>query len=120
MLVAAARALVVPVAKVVVAAAGALALGAVALASLTLFSGTDRPEFRQRIIGMIADSKSEIGWDLESDYRFFCAEEFIPTHFEKTSSGGIQGPRFWDISEQAELANNDSEIAARLRNVTWE
>jgi hypothetical protein len=87
---------------------------------LTLFSGTDRPEFRQRIIGIIADSKTEVGWDLESDYRFFCTEEFVPTLFEKTSSGGIQGPRFWDISAQAENANNDAALAALLRNATWE
>ena len=87
---------------------------------MTLFSGTDRPEFRQRIIGIIADSKTEVGWDLESDYRFFCAEEFVPTLFEKTSSGGIQGPRFWDISAQAEKAINDAALAGLLRKVTWE
>jgi len=87
---------------------------------LTLFSGPDRPEFRQRIIGIIADSKTEVGWDLESDHRFFCAEEFIPTFFEKTSSGGIQGPRFWDISAQAEKANNDAALADLLRKVTWQ
>ncbi len=88
---------------------------------LTLFSGADRPEFRQRIIGIIADSLTEIGWDLKSDNRFFCAEAFIPTFFAKTSSGGIQGPRFWDVSAQVEKAdNNDIELAGLLRNVTWE
>ena len=79
---------------------------------LTLVSGTDRPYFHERIKGMIADTKTEVGWDLDSDVRFFCAEQFVPTHFEKTTSGGIQGPRFWDISAQAEKTNNDGELVA--------
>lgn len=87
---------------------------------LTLFSGTDRPEFRKRIENMIADSKAKVGWDLVSDYRFFCADEFKPTFFEKTSPGGIQGPRFWDVSEQREKSKNDSELAELLRKQTWE
>ncbi len=38
---------------------------------LTLFSGTNRQEFRKRIENMIADSKAKVGWDLVSDYHFF-------------------------------------------------
>lgn len=83
-------------------------------------SGVDRPEFRQRIEGMVIDSKQKVGWDVSSDMRFFCVEKFQPTNFKKTSSGGIQGPRFWDISAQAKNEPNDSELAEILRKNTWE
>ena len=88
---------------------------------LTLVEGTERPEFRERIAGMVIDSKQKVGWDLTSDTRFFCADQFLPTEFEKTSWGGIQGPRFWDISEQVKKAGgNDSKLAELLRNEKWE
>ena len=87
---------------------------------LNLFSGTDRPEFRRRIAGMIADSLAEVGWDIKSDHRFFCVENFIPTDFKKTSPGGIQSPRFWDVTKLAEKSKDDTEFAALLRNKTWE
>lgn len=87
---------------------------------LMLVCGTDRPNFRDRVQGMITDSHNKIGWDLRSDHRFFCVEEFMPTFFEKTSWGGIQGPRFWDISAQVAQAKNDSELAVLLRDAKWE
>jgi uncharacterized protein YbjQ (UPF0145 family) len=88
---------------------------------LKLFKGEDRPEFRKRIEGMVVDSKKKVGWDVSSGYRFFCADQFLPTDFEKTSPGGIQGPRFWDISEQVEkTGSDDSKLAELLRNQKWE
>jgi hypothetical protein len=87
---------------------------------LTWFSGKESPEFRDRIKGMVADSKQKVGWDLGGDYRFFCAEQLLPTDFIKTSWGGIQGARFWDISEQVQQAGSDAELAELLRHQTWE
>ncbi len=87
---------------------------------LFLVDGQDRPEFRERIGGMILDSKQKIGWDLTSETRFFCAEQFLPTDFKKTSWGGIQGARFWDISEQANIAGTDDQLADLLRQQEWE
>jgi hypothetical protein len=88
---------------------------------LKLSEGIDRPEFRKRIENMVADSKQELGWELDSDYRFFCADRFLPTNFEKTSWGGIQGARFQDISEQVEKADTDDlKLAELLCNQKWE
>lgn len=94
---------------------------AVGQMQMTLIDGTDRPEFHKRIEGMVTDSKQKVGWELRDDHRFFCADQFLPTEFEKTSWGGIQGPRFWDISEQVKKAGaDDSKLADLLRNEKWE
>ncbi|HMG04851.1 MAG TPA: hypothetical protein VK581_05280 [Chthoniobacterales bacterium] len=87
---------------------------------LTLVTGIDRPAFHQRIKGMVADSKKKLGWDLTSDTRFFCADQLVPTDFRKTSWGGIQGARFWDISDQVGKAGSDAELADLLRHEEWE
>jgi hypothetical protein len=87
---------------------------------LTLVHGDERPEFRERIKGMVVDSKQKVGWDLSNDLRFFCVDQFLPTDFVKTSWGGIQGARFWDISEQVEKAGSDAELADLLRHQKWE
>jgi len=88
---------------------------------LKLVKGEDRPEFHERIERMVVDSKQDIGWEISSGMRFFCAVQLVPTDFEKTSSGGIQGPRFWDISEQVEKAGSDDlKLAELLRNQKWE
>lgn len=83
-------------------------------------SGVDRPDFRKRIEGMVIDSQEEVGWDVSSEMRFFCVERFQPTDFTKTTSGGIQGPRFWDISTEVKNEPTDSELAEILRKETWE
>lgn len=88
--------------------------------ALVLVEGQHRPEFHARIAGIINDSKAQLGWDLSSDYRFFCADDLIPTEFRKTSGGGIQGARFWDISDVASKQTRDTEVADALRSKTWE
>ena len=88
--------------------------------SLKLVEGAGNPEFERRIRGMVKDSKSEIGWDVSSDKRFFCVEKFAPTEFWKDSSGGIQGARFWDITELVKEDTTDAELAEELRRVKWE
>lgn len=88
---------------------------------LTLFTGEDRPEFRNRIEGMVTDSKQKVGWDMSSGTRFFCAVELLPTDFKKTSPGGIMGPRFQDISEQVgKTGSDDLKLAELLRHEEWD
>lgn len=87
---------------------------------LELIEGADKPEFRTRIGRMIAETKETVGWDVSTDTRFFCVDEFSPTLFKKTSPGGIQGPRFWDISRFANQTNSNSELADCLRSEKWE
>ena len=55
---------------------------------IKLFDGEDRPEFRQRISRMAVETKEQVGWDLESGTRFFCADKFLPTE-----DGQGSGPR---------------------------
>ena len=86
---------------------------------LTFINGTDTPMFRQRIEGMVVDSNQKLGWDLKNDTRFFCANELLSTDFVKTSWGGIQGARFWDISEQVKEAATDEKLAALLCQQQW-
>ena len=86
---------------------------------LKLFSGEDRSEFHERIIGMVDDSKQKVGWEIDSDTRFFCVDKFQHTNFEKISSGGIQGPRFWDISDFVKNAPSDFELANLLCKQRW-
>jgi hypothetical protein len=87
---------------------------------LMLVDGIERPEFRKRIEGMVIDSKEKVGWEISSDRRFFCVDQFLPTDFQKKSWGGIQGARFWDISEQVNKAKSDLELADILSHQEWE
>jgi hypothetical protein len=46
-------------------------------------------------------------------------EKFARTKFVKTTSGGIMGPRFWDITEHARSGATDVDVADALRQQTW-
>jgi hypothetical protein len=87
---------------------------------LKLVDGTGTPEFEQRIASMVLDTKAQVGWDVSSDTRFFCVEKFASTRFVKTSSGGIMGPRFWDITKHTKPGATDAEVADALRQETWD
>ncbi|HEY3760993.1 MAG TPA: PD-(D/E)XK nuclease family protein [Verrucomicrobiae bacterium] len=82
-------------------------------------SGRDRHEFQERIKGMVEDSLKHIGWEVKTDYRFFCVEQFQPTEFQKSTPGGIQGPRFWDISEYLVNNQSDADLAKLLNSKVW-
>jgi hypothetical protein len=86
---------------------------------LKAVEGTGKPEFEQRIASMVQETKAQVGWDVGSDTRFFCVEKFARTRFVKTTSGGIMGPRFWDITEHAKSGATDMEVADALRQQTW-
>jgi hypothetical protein len=81
--------------------------------------GIANPVFEQRIVAMVQETKAKIGWDVSHDTRFFCVEQFVPTRFVKASPHGIQGPRFWDITEQAKPGATDQEVAGALRQTVW-
>lgn len=74
---------------------------------------------RRRIEGMVRDAKVNPGWDISSGYRFFCVERFWPTDFKKTSSGGIQGARFYDVSPFVAETKSAELLAKALRQQTW-
>ena len=87
---------------------------------LKLVEGFGKQEFEQRINGMVQATKAKVGWDVSSDTRFFCVEKFAATSFVKKSSGGIMGPRFWDITKNVKPGITDAEIAEALRQQSWE
>jgi hypothetical protein len=74
----------------------------------------------RRIQGIAAETKINPGWDISSGYRFFCVDKFVPTDFRKISPGGIQGARFYDVSDLVKGATPIDELAGTLRDKTWE
>ena len=86
---------------------------------LTLVEGVEKPIFRDRIEKMIAETKTTVGWDVSRGHRFFCVEMFVETDFAKISKGGIQGPRFWDVTALVEANTTDEMLAAALRLHSW-
>lgn len=87
--------------------------------SLVCVEGNDEERFHERIRNMIKETKEQIGWNVDAGHRFFCVDQLENTHFEKTSYGGIQGPRFWDISKILKKDITDKELAERLSEETW-
>lgn len=85
----------------------------------TLVEGVDTDEYDQRIIQIIKDAKTDCGYEISSGHRFFCGAAH-DTHYRKTSFGGIQGPRFINLGEAIGKFTDASDVAAALRNVTWQ
>ena len=86
----------------------------------TLVQGRDTDEYDDRIKAMIAEAKIVCDYNIESGHRFFCGKEAIPTNYVKVSSGGIQGARFVNLNEVVGQFEEDSELAQRLTEKTWE
>lgn len=81
--------------------------------------GDQRGDFIPQIQGMIRETEQIVGWRIGDGMRFFCSERLLPTEFRKTSPGGIQGGRYWDISPYIHSGQSDAELAETLRSVTW-
>ena len=88
--------------------------------ALRLAEGTGNTNFEICIRGMVQDTKTQVGWDVSRGHRFFCVESFAATDFKKTSSGGIQGARFWDVTSYVKPGLTDTELAGTLREQVWE
>ena len=89
---------------------------------LTLVEGAeDKPEFQQRIVSMVQDTKAQVGWDVSDDHRFFCVEKFLPTSFRKNLSRRHHGDRVSRTSPlTSRLGVTDDKVAAALNGQTWE
>jgi len=86
----------------------------------TLVQGRDTNEYDDRIKAMIADAKNVCGYDVASGYRFFCGNAARDTQYVKVSAGGIQGARFVNLNEIVGQFNDDTELAQKLRDKSWE
>lgn len=81
-------------------------------------NGVDTDEFDERIIAIIEDSKSHCGYYIDDGHRFFCGEP-VKTDFKKTSSGGIQGARLFNIKELIGEPVSIFDISEKLKSLTW-
>lgn len=84
----------------------------------TLVSGRDTDAYDVKLRQMIRDAKVECGYEVAKGHRFFCGSP-IDTYFPKVSSGGIMGPRIYDLREDIGEFENATELAAKLREATW-
>lgn len=76
-----------------------------------------------RILGAIRLSKERLGWELENNFRFFLLKEFTETNYAKSSKFGIQGARFFDLSEILPGIEEEEQsaviVAGKLANKSW-
>lgn len=85
----------------------------------TLVAGRDTDEFDSNIRNIVDEARKECGYEVETGHRFFCGRPCI-TDYIKTSPGGIQGPRFVNLSDVIGEFSSVDEIAAKLRGKSWE
>ena len=85
----------------------------------TLIQGRDTDDYDGKFVAMIKAAKAECGCEVDSGHRFFCG---IPkdTHYEKSSSGGIQGARFVNLRETIGQFSDVADVAAKLKGKFWE
>jgi hypothetical protein len=85
-----------------------------------LVSGAATDEFDQKIIGMINETPVLTGWNVSTGHRFYCTSGFRETDYRKVSPYGIMGPRLRDVSEMFPSDATLDDLAANLRNATWD
>ena len=90
--------------------------------SFTEEAGRLTDDHRTRILNAIEATPY---YDLKADpHRFYLVDSFVPTDAKKTSSGGIMGLRYLDLSKMVSAYNprrnyTTKELAAALKEATW-
>ena len=84
----------------------------------TLIQGRDTPDYDDKIISIIQDAKTECGYEISTDHRFFCGNP-IDTNYVKSSPYGIQGARFINLKDVIGDHSDTQEVANKLRNKQW-
>jgi hypothetical protein len=83
-------------------------------------SGVDSgSKYDQKIIAIIEAARNECGYKVSDGCRFYCGEPF-ETDFKKTSPGGIQGARFFNLKDVIGDFSDAEEAANLLSFKTWE
>lgn len=85
----------------------------------TLIQGRDTNDYDQKIIDTIADAKKLCGYEIEIGHRFFCGSP-METDYIKSTSGGIQGARFVNLSDVIGDFVDIADVAEKLRGKQWE
>jgi hypothetical protein len=75
---------------------------------------------RRRIAAAAAAVKDQ--WDIRRKFQFFLCDDMCQTQFSKSSRGGMQGHRYFDLRNYfpGGIPVHLAEIAARLRSHQWE
>lgn len=78
---------------------------------------------KNNIIQSMIRGEEDLGYQIYEGHRFFIVPKFYETAFKKTSSGGLIGAKYFDLTEfgleEKELLNSEL-IAEKLRKETWE
>lgn len=85
----------------------------------TLVAGRATDEYDERLRAIIADARSECGYEVAKGHRFFCGTAH-PTSFVKASRGGIMGRRYFDVTEVVGDFTDVADLAAKLTERTWD
>src|SRR5699024_7609867 len=78
-------------------------------------------EVKDNIVQAMVQGEEDFGYQIYTGHRFFIVPDFKETRFEKDSSGGLLGARYFDLTEHGlekeEL--NTELIAKKLRKKKW-
>lgn len=78
-------------------------------------------EVKDNIVQAMVQGEEDFGYQIYTGHRFFIVPDFKETKFEKDSSGGLLGARYFDLTEHGlekeEL--NTELIAKKLRKKKW-
>lgn len=77
---------------------------------------------KARIVRAARAAAQRNGWDLSTGNKFYLFEQMATTHFEKTSSGGIMGHRYFDLKKVlgGPVPPDLAALALALREKRWE
>ncbi len=77
---------------------------------------------RERIVGATKAAFEMRGWNISDQHKFYLCDKMVETNFEKTSPGGIQGHRYFDLGEvlHKEQLPSIETIGELLKGQTWE
>lgn len=91
------------------------------LVILKTTNGKATEEQKLNIRNMINDAKTNIGWDIRLNNKFFCVDKFLPLEFEKKSKGGLFGKKYFNLNRllSQEKFKNIEEIANKLNIEKW-
>ena len=82
--------------------------------SKQLVQGRNTDDYDKKLAGIIRDARAECGYEIELGHRFFCGQ-LEETDFRKSSSGGIMGARFINLSDVVGEFTDTRDLASKLR-----
>lgn len=79
-------------------------------------------EERARIVSVVKDAKTNNGWDISINTKFFLCSKMESTSFKKQSPGGIMGHRYFNLrlTLGSHLPERLIDLADQLKSVKWE